>query len=395
MGTNNLGEPVVFRIADPNDVPIDIARAAPPAMASPRLTRIFSLIALTALAGGLLAVTRGAYLAMTDVWVAPAQLSPDSREVIALRVQASKDNDQRARLESELTGAAAEIAAIDVSLTRLRTLAASYAKAFRWSTSDRDGKLAALLEQKQLLEGQRSLATEPIERDRAAVERAKRDLEAGLITAADLETAEDNLARTEVTQSEKELELLRVTAALEETSREAAALAGAASHPAAGEGGSHLASPDVIRLEELRINTELQIARLGAERRAAEARENAARASIKGAEELLGQLESAPLFLAARREIDLAFVPYAHLDGVRAGDAVLRCRWFLFGCREVGRIKRFFLGEVVTDDPWGSAARGQYVELEMSDRMAMAERTLRVRRGLGASDPVVASRLDR
>jgi hypothetical protein len=50
---------------------------------------------------------------------------------------------------------------------------------------------------------------------------------------------------------------------------------------------------------------------------------------------------------------------------------------------------------VVTDDPWGSAARGQYVELEMSDRMAMAERTLRVRRGLGASDPVVASRLDR
>ena len=78
--------------------------------------------------------------------------------------------------------------------------------------------------------------------------------------------------------------------------------------------------------------------------------------------------------------IDLAFVPYAHLEGVRAGDTVYKCRWFLVGCRETGRIKSIFPGEVVTDDPWGSVARGQYVELEMSDRSVVTERTLRVRR---------------
>jgi hypothetical protein len=370
---------------------IAIAPAAPGAL---RMTRLFSLITLTALTAGVFAVARGAYFAITDAWVAPTQLSPDSREVIALRMQASKDKEQRARLESELTSAAAEIVAIDVSLTRLRTLEGNYSKAIRWNTSDRDGQLAALLEQKELLERQRNLTVEPIERYRAAVEHAKRDLDAGIITATDLEAARDNLSRTQVTRNEKELEYLRVTAALEETSREAAALAGAAHHcPVGGRGTAHLASPDVMRLDELRINTELQIARLGAERRAAEARERAARASINGTDELLAQLESTPLFLAARREIDLAFVPYAHLEGVRTGDVVLRCRWFLFGCREVGQIKRFFLGEVATDDPWGSTARGHYVELDMSDRTAMAERTLRVRRGLGTSAPLVAGRL--
>lgn len=366
---------------------IHITQATPRAL---RLTRLISLIALIALTAGVLAVGRGAYFAITDAWVAPTQLSPDSREVIALRMQASKDKEQRARLESELTSATAEIVAIDVSLARLRTLEGSYSKAIRWNTSDRDGQLTALLAQKELVERQRNLTVEPIERYRAAVERAKRDMAAGIITATELEAAEDNLSRTQVTRNEKELEYLRVTAALEETTREATALAGATRH--APRGAGHLASPDVMQLDQVRINTELQIARLGAERRAAEARERAARASIEGTDELLTQLESTPLFLAARREIDLAFVPYAHLEGVRTGDAVMRCRWFLFGCREVGRIKRFFQGEVATDDPWGSTARGHYVELEMFDRAAMAERTLRVRRGPGAGTRLVAGR---
>ena len=369
----------------------------PRALATPKVTRLFSLIALAALASGVFAAGRGAYFALTDAWVAPMQLSPDSREVVALRVQASKDKEQQARFESELTSAAAEIVAIDLSLTRLRSLEGSYSKAVRWNTSDHDGQLAALYEQKELLERQRALTLEPIERYKRAVDRAKRDLEVGVITASELEAAQDNLARTELTRDEKQLEYLRATAALEETSREADALIGAAARlPLGGRSAAHPASPDVLRLDELRINTELQIARLGAERRAAEAREQAARAGIKGMDELQTQLESTPSFLAASREIDLAFVPYAHLEGIRTGDAVYRCRWFLFGCRELGRIKRFFPGEVVTDDPWGSVARGHYVELEMFDRTAMAERTLRVRRrGALEGGAFVATRLDR
>jgi hypothetical protein len=382
---------------DPRPIAMVTEAMQPRAVASLRATRLFSLVSLALLASGVFVAGRGAYFAFTDAWVAPMQLSPDSREVVALRVQASKDKEQQARLESELTSAAAEIVAIDLSLTRLGSLEASYSKAMRWNTSDRDGQLATLGEQKELLERQRSLTLEPIERYKSAVARAKRDLDAGVITATEFEVAQDNLARTQLTRDEKQLEYLRVNAAIDETSREADALAGAAAHPpSAGRRAAHLASPDVLRIDELRINTELQIARLGAEKRAADARVQAALAGIKGMDELQNELESTPSFLAAKREIDLAFVPYAHLDGIRTGDAVYSCRWFLFGCRERGKIKRFFPGEVVTDDPWGSVARGHYVELEMFDRTAMAERTLRVRRrGLLEGGSFVATRLDR
>lgn len=352
----------------------------PVVIATPKTTRVLSLVVLAVLAGIVLLLTRGAYFALTDAWVAPTQLSPDSREVVALRIQAAKEKEQRARLESELTSAGAEIVAIDLSVGRLRMLADGYAKAIRWSTSDRGGQFAALLEQKALLDGQRALTLEAIERCQAVVARARRELEAGMITTEDLEIARDSLARSQLTKNEKDLESMRVAAALDEASRQVSALAGAAGRPpSAGRRGAQLASPDVIRLDDVRINVELQLARLQADRRGAEARERAARAGIAAMDELQVELESTPLYLGARREIDLAFVPYAHLEDVRPGHAVYRCGWFLLGCREAGRVKRIFPGEVVTDDPWGSVARGRYVELDMFDRSAMAERTLRVR----------------
>jgi hypothetical protein len=367
-----------------NAIPLalaDVDRAEPPSFASAKTTRIFSLVSLLVLTAGVVAAGRGAYFAATDAWVAPTQLSPESREVVTFRMQAAKDQEQRVRFESELTSAAAEIAAIDLGLTRLRTLEDGYSKAVRWSTSDRDDQLGALLGQKALLERQRELTVEAIDREKAALERAKQNLSSGAITQADLDVAQDNLARTQLARSEKELEYVRVNAALEETSRAAVALAGAAAPPLAeGRRGQNHASPDVVRLDEVRINVELQIARLGAERRAVEAREHAARTSLKSMDDLASELESTPLSLAAQHEIDLAFVPYAHLKNVRAGSAVYTCRWFLFDCHEVGKIRRILPGEVVTDDPWGSVARGHYVELEMRDRSAMTERTLRVRR---------------
>jgi len=340
----------------PETIPIRVGEGAPPSprdFASPKAARLLSLLALAALAVGTAALGRGAYRAFTDAWIAPTELSPESREVVAVRWQVAKDKEQHVRLESELASAAAEIAATDLGLKRLRTLEDGYSKAVRWSTNDRDDQLGALLGQKMLLERQRELTLEANQRERATLERAKRNLEAGSIVTAELDAA----------------------------TRAAAALAGAARSPSAGRRGKSHASPDVVRFDEVRINIEIQIARLEADRRAAEARERAALAGIKSMDDLSAELESTPLYLATRREIDLAFVPYAHLKKAAAGDTVYTCTWFLFGCREVGRIRRVFPGEVVSDDPWGSVARGHYVELDMLDRTSMGERTLRVRRG--------------
>ena len=128
-------EAMPLLLAPPAAVVITSARAA----ASHRTTRLFSMLALGALVLGLVAVARGAYYAAVDAWVAPLRLSPDSREVVAVRIAAAKEKEQRARLESELTSAAAEKVAIELGLTRFRTLADGYAKAVRWSSSDHGG----------------------------------------------------------------------------------------------------------------------------------------------------------------------------------------------------------------------------------------------------------------
>jgi len=353
----------------------------PRAALVPRSTRVFAFIALASLTFCVLSLAYGTYLAVTDAWVAPLRLSPDSREVIAVRTQAAKEREERARFQSELESSTAEGTAIDLSLERLRTLAANYSDLIRYSQSNRSGQVAALRRQAGLLAEQQALMTEAMARDQAELERAQRNLESGVITAVDLDAIRANLLKTRVTRSEKVLEGARVRDSLAEASRESLALSAATDSPAsAGARGPSFASPDVVRFDEVRIQLELQIARLEAEKRAADSRRRAAEANIGSIDGLRAELESTPVFLAAEREVDLAFVPYAHLKAVHEGDPVVSCAWFLFGCTEVGHVARIFPGEVLNDDPWGSVERGKHLKLEMSDRSAISERTLRVRR---------------
>jgi hypothetical protein len=76
---------------------------------------------------------------------------------------------------------------------------------------------------------------------------------------------------------------------------------------------------------------------------------------------------------------DVAFIPYTHLRSVRPGSRVLDCTWGVFACTQVGTVKEVLPGEVVTQDPWGEMARGQYAVLVMTDKDAVQERVLRVR----------------
>jgi hypothetical protein len=77
---------------------------------------------------------------------------------------------------------------------------------------------------------------------------------------------------------------------------------------------------------------------------------------------------------------DIAFVPYDQLGGVGPGARIMDCLWGVFRCHQVGTITELVPGEVVTQDPWGKLARGQYVVLHLTDAGAVRERVLRVRR---------------
>src|SRR5262249_49169705 len=146
---------------DPSSPPASGPRPVPTSM----VTRLASLFALGALALWVLVAGKAAYFAFTDAWVAPLQLSPESREVIAVRMQDAREKGERARLESEIAGARAEIVAIDVSVERLRLLGSGYANALRWSRTNRGDRLGALRHEKAILEDQRQLLTETLARE--------------------------------------------------------------------------------------------------------------------------------------------------------------------------------------------------------------------------------------
>jgi hypothetical protein len=103
------------------------------------------------------------------------------------------------------------------------------------------------------------------------------------------------------------------------------------------------------------------------------------RDNLRTTQQLRAELEAMPLWRATRTTMDLAFVPYSHLKRVSEGHVVYACEWLLFACRHIGSVGQIFRGEVVTEDPWRTLARGQYVELKLDDHAALKERSLRVR----------------
>ena len=95
--------------------------------------------------------------------------------------------------------------------------------------------------------------------------------------------------------------------------------------------------------------------------------------------ELLDEIQARPLYRAMHTSTDVAFVPYDDLDGVVPGARVMACVWGLFSCHDVGRVTEILPGEVVTEDPWGDLARGQFIVLDLDEPGAIREKVLRVR----------------
>lgn len=354
-----------------------IARSATPRPGV--FTRLLASATLLAIGAGVLLLGRSVYLAMNDGWIAPLQLSPDSRDVLALRLQDAKEKNTRARLEGELASIKAEMDAIELGIKHLRALSGGYTGAMTWSSQSRGNQVSALQRQKEILETQRQLLAKTLADEEEALEVARAHLESGMITRAELQRASVAHQKAKVALSEAELEHARVSSAIAEAQRERGALVRATGEVVNAPSGARATSPDVVRFDDVQVNIQLQLARLEAEKRTALARERAGRNEIESMDQLRKELDETPLFLAMQQKMDIAFVPYNHLRHVVPGDEVYACRWFIFGCRAVGTVERIFPGEVITEDPWRSLARGQYVRLTMQDPQALTEQALRVR----------------
>ncbi len=343
-------------------------------------SRLLAFLSLLGVASGTAFVANLAHSALSDAWVAPLRLSPDNERVVDLRVQQTKEKADRTRLSAEIVGMDEELQAVDVSLKRMQSLSVDYRGALAWNAEAEGKEMRDLAEQSSALRSKWQMLRDLLAEQQNSLGRANADRAAGLITSAEFDRQAIGVHQLEVDLQDCEIELARVEAARSDATVRGQALSSASSRRS-DESHHALAqlSPDVIKFYDDQVRVDLEVARLEAEKRSAQARREAAQAALDDMGQLLHELESRPLYRATLQNTDVAFAPYDHLRRLSVGDEVYACVWSVFACRVVGTVSEVVSGEVITQDPWGELARGQYITLEMRDRSALFERVLRVR----------------
>jgi hypothetical protein len=355
-------------------------------------SRLLALLCLLGVAAGTAFVASLAHSAFSDGWVAPLRLSPDNERVVDLRIQQTKEKADRARLSAEVVGIDEELRAVDVSLRRMQSLSADYRGALVWTADAQSKELRDLAEQSNAQLSKWQMLNKLLGEQRAVLTRADADRAAGLITSTEFDRQAIAVHQLEVEQQDSEIELGKIEAARSDANARGQALTSASSGP--GDPSHHRPSqlsPDVIKFYDDQVRVELEVARLEAEKRSAQARREAAQGALDDMGQLLSELESRPLYRAMQQNTDVAFAPYDHLRRFGVGDEVYACTFSIFACRVVGTVTEVVSGEVITQDPWGELARGQYVILEMRDRTALFERVLRVRHANGPTPATTTS----
>ena len=344
--------------------------------------RAFSLAMLCGVATALGYAAYTAYGATRDCYVAPAILSPDSDVVLAGKLKLAELADDRARASAERDDVNAVIEADEHGVDRLGGLQRKLENAVHWTSEITSAKastgtatLQSLLQQKQVME-------DMLSEQRTLTQKAQADLAAGVISRTDYAREAQSLDQMQLAL----LDNARARRDSQATLHEAQLAQLAMRRP-----NDAPLTPELMAHEEQVIRLELELAHLESEVRSKVAERAALSDRIAKLDELAGQLKSRPIYQAAEKSLDVAFVPYSQIDGVEAGARVYACVWGLFFCKQVGTVAELVPGEVVLPDPWGASARGQYAVLSLWSSDAARLKTLRVRASRAATAAVTST----
>lgn len=333
-------------------------------------TRLFALTALVGFVGGLAYAGHQGYRAATDSFVAPAILSPDNDLVLAGKWKMSELEVERARAAAALEALDADVTACDEAVARLAPLRTSAHEAVAWTARSTAQQVTAARAELAVLSKQQRQLGELIGRQEEIASAAERNLASGLITRSEHAREAQALTQMRVALLDNGRTQLQASFALSQARMAQESL---------GDGRLGPLLPEALVRQDLAVRIELELIRLEGEKRAKRAERDVVREKLAKIDEIGRQLRGRPLYRAAERSMDLAFVPYTQIDGVDRGSQVFDCVWGLVWCRSVGRIAEVVPGEVILPDPWGNQARGQYAVLELNERGAAKSKMLRVR----------------
>ncbi len=332
--------------------------------------RLFAFATLAILVSGVGYVGREGYRALTDAFVAPAILSPDNDLVLQNKLRMSELSVERSKSRAELEAVEGDLAACTQAIQKLEELQITANKALVWTTRVNEGQAMAGAIDLRTLAKQHAAIAEVVGSQQLAVESAKANLEAGLISKMDFTKETQVLNQLEVGLLENDRLRFQAEMQQKQVSLARSSLSGQ---------GASTPMPEMILAQDQTVRVELELLKLQSEKRKAKSDKALITEKLAKIDELEAQLKGRPIFRAADKSLDLAFVPYSQIDGITQGAGVYDCVWGVFACKQVGTVAEIVPGEVILPDPWGTQTRGQFAVLDLSARESAKSKTLRVR----------------
>ena len=334
-------------------------------------SRIFSLATLCGVVAAIAYVGDGVYRVATDEFVAPCALSPDSDLVIQAKLSMATLTAERFKVTTRREEIDVIVEASDKAIAELEELKTSAARGLEFTAALTTKQASAGTSDLQALSTQRKDLGAMIAAQDAFVVQIKKDLDAGLAAKADYAREKQTLSQMKLALIENDRSRYVTEVTMSQVNLTQQALRSG--------GGAHIATPEMLMLQDQLVRISTEILKLRAERRSAIAEKVHLDEELKMIEELTGQLKERPTFTAASQNLTVAFVPYTQMDGVESGAPIYDCIWGLFHCKAVGQVTKLLPGEVILPDPWGTPTRGQYATMSLNDPQAAKSKTLRVR----------------
>lgn len=336
--------------------------------------RVLSLMALLATLYLLVEFAVASYAVMTDAFVAPLILSPDSDLVLPSKLNLARLQAERIGLVGRIEQASANMHAAEQGDHKLVALREEVRQGLAWAESVTSSSLRSGSLDLSRLGQQRQLIRDRVAEQARYVRELEGQLAAGLVRKADVMRERDALSQLRVFALQNERETLQSSSQLENSQLAARAL-----RRRAGDADA-VSTPELLQHRDQLTRIEVDLLKLDAERHARASELRIAQHELEKLDALIGEVRARPIFRAIEARQNLAFVPYTQLEAIEVGGDVYECRvWGLLACRKVGTLTHIFPGELATQDPWGAVARGQYALLKLSEPEAAKAKVLRVR----------------
>jgi hypothetical protein len=290
-----------------------------------------------------------AFYYWNTTWIEPMVVSSTDEKVLGLQAQVAAQENERDRIQAELTAAERELAVE-------QDFQSQFAQAIRDDLAGRRNELSRV----RSMEYQYGSARAKVQASNQAYAAAsaktmQQEYRAGLIDRDEMLSGKFQVAQITTSNlglAEREAEYGTRAAQLDQEAKALESLL-------ADKGGQGALSYEVLKIKDEYEKSRLATARAMAQREALKAalgRENA----------ILTELHAAPQLRAIADKADVAFIPYGNMKHVEKGTPLYACSMEMFWCHSVGTVKEVLPGEVQYKHPHREKMmRGQLVELSL------------------------------